>query len=115
MFQQLASIFFVCLSIASFAETKLSDIPPFPLKQHTLIEILKYDRQTETFAIGLVNASGQGPFFATPEELSKGVKSLKLKTLRSNPEDVVKQQFSTDEEMKLITADVAKKRAKKKK
>lgn len=95
------AILILLSSFPAFAKQK-----PFPMSASAVIEVDLWDPATQTYELTLLEAPGQGPLIATPEEMARTIKALNLDKIKRNPTSIVKNQYKTDKVMMLLPPDL---------
>lgn len=85
----------------------MAQLPPEPgkvpmHKSQVLIEVGSYQESSNTYEIIDVKLRGQGPFYATMDDLVKSVPSLKMDRLKKNPQSIVSNQYQIDVPLRLL-------------
>lgn len=70
-----------------------------PFMKGVMVEIKSYDADTQTFEVASPEFTGEGESYVTPEGLKKGLHSLDLSRIKSDPQSIVGNQYKTDAEI----------------
>lgn len=74
----------------------------FPLAAHTVIRIVSFDIDTETFCVSPLE---RGNAFVTVAGLISAVPSLSIDKVLGNPTALYGEQFTTEKEIETVTGD----------
>lgn len=66
------------------------------------VEIKRYDKETKTFQILVVDDPTPEPIYVTPESVVKAIHSLNPRSVKIDPEDIVGSRYNLDEELPVL-------------
>ncbi len=92
-----ALVLFSLITCAAFAQDDFES----PIPRGTLIEVERYDSQSHTYDIVMVEEEAQGPNYATVEDLVRAVKALTKLKLATQPKSIVGQKYVLDSDLQL--------------
>ena len=75
---------------------------PSFMGQKAMVEIASYEPSSMTYELTFLASKRQGPFLATPEQVSKGISTV-LNKIRRDPSSIVGNQYMVDEPIRLLS------------
>ena len=96
--------------IATAQDKRVVKQKPFPMSAEAVIEVDSWNSESQTYEITLLEAPGQGPLIATPEEMARCIKAINLAKIKRAPESILKNQYKTDKVMMLLPPDLVEER-----
>jgi len=76
---------------------------PFSIGQKAMVEVASYDSSSMTYELTFLASRTQGPFLATPEQVSKGIPVISLDKIRTDPSSIVGNQYMVDQPIRLLS------------
>jgi hypothetical protein len=88
-------------SVTASDESLMSE-SPLTLDPGDLIEIKRYDSNTKTYQVIVVDDPTPEEIYATPESVSQAIHSLNPDSMKADPKDIVGSRYNTDEGLVIL-------------